>query len=136
MISTALGAITLDRAGCTALPAMVAKPRLEARGSLASRSGEGLAFPRIMNRALAAGDLATRRLRDLGRRVGVSVDAPAAVRRLRDEDPRSIDEGRVAGGGGHDIGQVADQAEFLVTIEDADRRKDLDADTIRVPVDV
>src|SRR5439155_67384 len=48
------------------------------------------------------GELASRGLRDLGVRVGVAVNAPAAVGRLADQDPRALRQRRVARGRGGD----------------------------------
>ena len=76
------------------------------------------------------------RRRDVAARVRVAVDPPAAFRRLIDQHPRSIHERRVAGGGGDDVGQLPDDAELLLAVEDADRRQDLHADVVAVAVHV
>ena len=64
---------------------------------------------------------------DVGLCVGVSGDAPAALRRLGEQHPCPLRDGRVAGGAGDDLGQLLDDPELLVAVKDACRREHLDA---------
>ena len=64
------------------------------------------------------------------------VDAPSTLGRLREEHPGALGQRRIAPGGGNDVGQFPYDPELLVTIQDAGRGQDLDADVVSVPVDI
>ncbi len=64
---------------------------------------------------------------DVRVRIRVAGDAPAAFGRLGDEHPSPLPVARVTGCGGGDFGQLLDDSELLVAVEDTDRRQHLDA---------
>ena len=67
---------------------------------------------------------------DVRVRVRVAGDAPAALGRLGDQHPRPSRVTRVASCGGDDLGQLLDDSELLVAVEDADRREYLGANVV------
>ena len=67
---------------------------------------------------------------DVRVRVRVAGDAPAALRRLGDQHPSPFLVTRVAGCGGDDLGQLLDDSELFVAVEDADGRQHLDANVV------
>lgn len=85
---------------------------------------------------LLLGELAPRGRDDVGACVGVALESPTALGRLRDENPGTLGHLGIASGGRNDIGELLDDAELLVAIENADRREDLDADVVAVAGDV
>src|SRR5271155_1012696 len=76
---------------------------------------------------LLSGQLLAGQLGNVRPGVGVSVDSPPPVRRLRDQYPRATSERRVTSGRSHNLGEFLHDTELLFAIEDANRRKHLDS---------
>ena len=68
--------------------------------------------------------------------IGVTVDAPAAVWRFYDQNPCAVCKAGVARRIGYNGGNVFDNADFLVTVQYADGRKDFDPHIIGVAIGV
>jgi hypothetical protein len=54
--------------------------------------------------------------RDVGVRVGLTGDAPAALRRLGQEHPCALGQARVAGGASNDLRDFLDDTELFVAV--------------------
>src|SRR6266516_3707243 len=73
---------------------------------------------------------------DVGVRVGVTADSPAALGRLRQQHPRALAKARIAGGICNDVGELLDDTELLVAVEHSHRSEYLDSHVVALPRDV
>src|SRR3977135_3230684 len=69
---------------------------------------------------------------NVGVRVGMPLNAPAAFRGLGDEHPGPRGQRWVPGRGSNDLGQLLSNAELLVSIENVDRSENLDSNVVAV----
>jgi hypothetical protein len=74
--------------------------------------------------------------RDVGIRVGVPADPPAALRRLGQQHPCALTQARIASGRRDDVRELLDDAELLVAVEHSDGGEHLDADVVALSCDV
>jgi hypothetical protein len=80
---------------------------------------------------LLSGELAAGGWDDVRTGVGVPLESPTALGRLRDQHPGALGQLRLARGS-DDVGQLPDHAELLIAIENADRREDLHSPVVDV----
>src|SRR5580704_11658491 len=85
---------------------------------------------------LQLGDLGAGGGDQLGVGVGVALQAPAPLGGFGQQDPGAGGQARVGGGGGDEVGELADHRQLLVPVQRAGVGEHLDPDVTAVAVDV